>query len=98
MGGSPFESRHEQAVMSVTLAFIGDIMLGRMVDAMLASRSPESVWGSALPILRKADAVFGNLNAPSRIVESRSVASARRSRFAHALLLSMSCAQPACDA
>ncbi len=47
--------------MSVTLAFIGDIMLGRMVDAMLASRSPESVWGSALPILRKADAVFGNL-------------------------------------
>lgn len=45
----------------VTLAFVGDVMLGRMVDETLASRPASSVWGSTLPILRGADAVFANL-------------------------------------
>ncbi|HEY9671977.1 MAG TPA: CapA family protein [Waterburya sp.] len=46
---------------SVTLAFIGDVMLGRGVNEEIALRSPESFWGNVLPILRGADAVFANL-------------------------------------
>lgn len=45
----------------VTLAFIGDVMLGRMVDEALAERPPQAAWGTALPILQGADAVFANL-------------------------------------
>src|SRR5262249_58941479 len=44
-----------------TLAFVGDIMLGRGVNAELARRPPESLWGSVLPLLRSADAVIANL-------------------------------------
>ncbi len=47
--------------MPATLAFLGDIMLGRMVDREIATTPPASFWGSALPVLRAADAVFGNL-------------------------------------
>lgn len=47
--------------MPATLAFVGDIMLGRMVDREIATTAPERFWGSTLPILRAADAVFGNL-------------------------------------
>lgn len=46
---------------TVTLAFIGDVMLGRMVSEEIPFRDPESFWGSALPVLRGADAVFANL-------------------------------------
>lgn len=45
----------------VTLAFIGDVMLGRGVNAEIATRPPETFWGSTLPILRSADAVIANL-------------------------------------
>lgn len=45
----------------VTLAFVGDIMLGRLVDQEIGLRPPESFWGNALPVLLGADAVFGNL-------------------------------------
>lgn len=44
-----------------TLAFIGDVMLGRLVCREIARRPPESFWGTALPVLRAADAVFANL-------------------------------------
>jgi len=44
-----------------TLAFLGDVMLGRLVSAELGKRRPESFWGSTLPVLRAADAVFVNL-------------------------------------
>lgn len=48
--------------MTVTkLAFIGDVMLGRLVDEQIPQRAPESFWGTALPVLRSADAVFANL-------------------------------------
>ena len=43
------------------LAFIGDVMLGRGVNAELRHDSPESVWGTTLPLLRSADAVIANL-------------------------------------
>ncbi len=46
---------------SVTLAFIGDVMLGRGVSAEIPHHSPEWFWGDALPVLRGADAVFANL-------------------------------------
>jgi poly-gamma-glutamate synthesis protein (capsule biosynthesis protein) len=44
-----------------TLAFVGDIMLGRGVNAEVPHRTPNEFWGSVLPVLRGADAVFGNL-------------------------------------
>ena len=44
-----------------TLAFLGDIMLGRGVNEQIAIRRPEEFWGTALPVLRNADAVFANL-------------------------------------
>ena len=45
----------------VTLAFIGDVMLGRKVNEEIAQRSPESFWGNVLPILRSADVAIANL-------------------------------------
>jgi poly-gamma-glutamate synthesis protein (capsule biosynthesis protein) len=48
----------------VTLALIGDVMLGRGVSALLGSREPRSFWGDALPVLRAADAVIANLECP----------------------------------
>lgn len=44
-----------------TLAFIGDVMLGRGVNRQLRHVAAESVWGTMLPILRSADAVIANL-------------------------------------
>lgn len=44
-----------------TLAFIGDVMLGRLVDREIENRTPDSFWGTALPVLRSADAVIANL-------------------------------------
>lgn len=44
-----------------TLAFIGDVMLGRGVNTEIAARPPESFWGNTLPILRSANAVVANL-------------------------------------
>jgi poly-gamma-glutamate synthesis protein (capsule biosynthesis protein) len=44
-----------------TLAFVGDLMFGRLVDQELHRRDPEWFWGDVLGVLRGADAVFGNL-------------------------------------
>jgi poly-gamma-glutamate synthesis protein (capsule biosynthesis protein) len=44
-----------------SLAFVGDIMLGRGVNAEVPRKAPKEFWGSALPVLRAADAVVGNL-------------------------------------
>lgn len=44
-----------------TLAFIGDVMLGRLVDEAIPKRTPESLWGDCLDVLTSADAVFANL-------------------------------------
>ncbi|MGL4622809.1 CapA family protein [Chroococcidiopsis sp.] len=46
---------------TITLAFLGDVMLGRGVNEEILYRSPESFWGSVLPILQGADAAIANL-------------------------------------
>lgn len=46
---------------SITLAFVGDVMLGRGVNEEIPHRSPESFWGNTLPIFRGADAAIANL-------------------------------------
>ncbi|MHB8840867.1 MAG: CapA family protein [Candidatus Aquicultor sp.] len=45
----------------ITLAFVGDVMLGRGVDEEIEHRKPEYFWGTTLPVLRSADAVIANL-------------------------------------
>lgn len=45
----------------VTLAFVGDVMLGRLVNDAIGKRNPAAFWGSTLPVLQQADAVIGNL-------------------------------------
>jgi len=47
-----------------TIAFVGDVMLGRDVEAALAHRTPESFWGPVLPLLRQADLAICNLETP----------------------------------
>ncbi len=49
---------------SATLAFLGDLMLGRKVSDLLRTKPPEWIWGGVLPLLRAADAVFANLESP----------------------------------
>ncbi len=44
-----------------TIAFLGDVMLGRGVDEQIPHHRPESFWGTTLPILRGTDAVIANL-------------------------------------
>lgn len=51
-------------VKSLRLAFVGDIMLGRHIDRMLPSLTPEDLWGDVLPLFHTADAVIGNLECP----------------------------------
>lgn len=46
---------------SLRLAFVGDVMLGRLVNERLKSVPPEYPWGDTLPLLRGADAVVANL-------------------------------------
>jgi poly-gamma-glutamate capsule biosynthesis protein CapA/YwtB (metallophosphatase superfamily) len=43
------------------LAFVGDVMLGRMVDEQIPLRAPSTFWGTARPLLVNADVVFANL-------------------------------------
>jgi poly-gamma-glutamate synthesis protein (capsule biosynthesis protein) len=46
---------------AITVAFIGDVMLGRGVNEEIARRSPASFWGNVLPLLRSLDGVIANL-------------------------------------
>lgn len=46
---------------AATLALVGDVMLGRLVNREISRRPPASFWGDVLPVLRGADAVFANL-------------------------------------
>lgn len=43
------------------LLFVGDIMLGRLVNEMLRGRSAQYPWGDTLPVFRDADFRMGNL-------------------------------------
>src|SRR5260370_22823958 len=54
-------ARKESTPMPATLAFLGDVMLGRGVSAELAHRPPQSFWGNVLPLLHSADAIIANL-------------------------------------
>lgn len=45
----------------VSLALLGDVMLGRGVRDEILHRPPDSFWGDALPLLRSADAAIANL-------------------------------------
>ncbi|MNX85926.1 Capsule biosynthesis protein CapA [compost metagenome] len=46
---------------TVTLAFMGDVMLGRGVNEALRGKPPEAPWGTVLPHLIRADAAIANL-------------------------------------
>lgn len=46
---------------SATLALTGDVMLGRLMNDVLAERGPLYPWGDTLPILRQADLTLVNL-------------------------------------
>lgn len=43
------------------LLFVGDIMLGRLVNEMLKSMPPIYPWGNTLPVFRTSDLRIGNL-------------------------------------
>jgi poly-gamma-glutamate synthesis protein (capsule biosynthesis protein) len=45
----------------LTLAFMGDVMLGRLVNDRLKEVQPEAVWGDVLPHLAQADLRIVNL-------------------------------------
>jgi len=45
----------------LTLAFTGDVMLGRLVNERLTRMQPEQVWGDVLPHLAQADLRIVNL-------------------------------------
>jgi len=45
----------------LTLAFTGDVMLGRLVNERLHTMQPEEVWGDVLPHLAQADLRIVNL-------------------------------------
>lgn len=44
-----------------TLAFVGDVMIGRLVNEVLRHTPPAYPWGDTLAILRDADCRVGNL-------------------------------------
>lgn len=43
------------------IAFLGDVMLGRLVNDFLATAGPAYPWGDTLPVLRRADVRIANL-------------------------------------
>ncbi len=43
------------------IAFVGDVMLGRLVNDKLTGALPTFPWGDTLPDLRQADIRIGNL-------------------------------------
>ena len=46
---------------TITLALAGDVMLGRLVNQVLATEGPRYPWGDVLPLLRGADLTLVNL-------------------------------------
>lgn len=43
------------------IVFLGDVMLGRLVNEILKKEKPEYIWGNTLEILKKADLKICNL-------------------------------------
>ena len=46
----------------ITLAFGGDVMLGRLVNQAILQQGPHYPWGDVLPLLQEADLALVNLN------------------------------------
>ena len=45
----------------ITVALVGDVMLGRRVNDVLRTLRPEQSWGDVLPLLISADIRIVNL-------------------------------------
>jgi poly-gamma-glutamate capsule biosynthesis protein CapA/YwtB (metallophosphatase superfamily) len=56
---------------SASVAFVGDLMLGRGVSRKLRNHAPEWFWGDVLPILRQAEGVIANLESPITTCDTR---------------------------
>jgi poly-gamma-glutamate synthesis protein (capsule biosynthesis protein) len=54
-------SDRRDALMNQTIAFLGDVMLGRGVSELIGKRPRHSFWGTTLPLLGHAGAVIANL-------------------------------------
>lgn len=65
---------------TATIAFLGDIMLGGDVGAVLRRHAPEWLWGDALAVLRSADAAVANLEAP---LTTATLAQQRTPKWSH---------------
>lgn len=50
-----------QRNLPMTLLFVGDVMLGRLVNAVLQEKSPAYPWGDTLSLFQRADVRFCNL-------------------------------------
>src|SRR5262245_41775689 len=46
---------------NMKIAFMGDVMLGRLVNEVLLAKEPAYPWGNTLSILKKADLRICNL-------------------------------------
>jgi len=72
---------HAPVHPDATLAFVGDVMLGRLVNRELQRRDPEWFWGDVLDLLKNADAVFANLECAITTSETRWRRSAKEFHF-----------------
>jgi poly-gamma-glutamate capsule biosynthesis protein CapA/YwtB (metallophosphatase superfamily) len=54
----------EPAADEITIAAVGDIMLGHRAEPYLASEGPAYPFAQVLPVLRQAQLVIGNLESP----------------------------------
>lgn len=52
---------NEFSEVAMQLAFVGDVMLGRLVSRELHRREPQSFWGDVGTLLRSCDATIANL-------------------------------------
>src|SRR5947209_87605 len=50
-----------QRKLPMTFLFVGDVMLGRLVNAVLQEKSPAYPWGDTLSLFQRADVRFCNL-------------------------------------
>ena len=60
----------------ITLAFGGDVMLGRLVNSAILQRGPRYPWGDVLPLVQEADLALVNLECT--IAESGELFAPRR--------------------
>ncbi|MGH6934502.1 MAG: CapA family protein [Dongiaceae bacterium] len=66
---------------AIIVALLGDVMLGRGVDALIGRRPAAEFWGDALPHLRSADLVIANLESPITNHPGRRHGGAKAFRF-----------------